>query len=174
MQGLTLKSKEAQKAIDDAHSRVKAIALLHQRLQGSSDFELIRLNLFLKELCESILNSMSHDRKEVQLELEIENIKIPTDKAISIGLLTNEFFTNSLKYATIPGQKLKINIRIKQGQEIEIAYSDNGPGLPSDLEVDESPSLGFTIINSIIAQLNGTLKLTATRGFGAEIRLPHE
>ncbi len=174
MQGLTLKSKEAQKAIDDAHSRVKAIALLHQRLQGSSDFELIRLNLFLKELCESILNSMSHNRKEVELELEIEDIKTPTDKAISIGLLTNEFFTNSLKYATMPGQKLKINIRISQGQEMEIVYSDNGPGLPSDLEVDESPSLGFTIINSIISQLNGTLKLTATRGFGAEIRLPHE
>ncbi|MGB0177363.1 MAG: histidine kinase dimerization/phosphoacceptor domain -containing protein, partial [Owenweeksia sp.] len=114
MQGLTLKSKEAQKAIDDAHSRVKAIALLHQRLQGSSDFELIRLNLFLKELCDSILKSMSQNPGGIDLHLEIDEIRTPTDKAISIGLLANEFFTNSLKYASQPGEKLKIHIQVKE------------------------------------------------------------
>ncbi|HAD96526.1 MAG TPA: hypothetical protein DCG19_03915 [Cryomorphaceae bacterium] len=174
MQGLTLKSKEAQKAIDDAHSRVKAIALLHQRLQGSSDFELIRLNLFLKELCENVLKSMSDKPENIELSLEVGDIRTPTDKAISIGLLTNEFFTNSLKYAWRQEEKLRVRICISEGDEMKITYQDNGPGLPEDLEIGQSPSLGFTIINSLISQLNGTLKILTPPGFGAEISLPDE
>ncbi len=173
MQGLTLQSEEARKAIYDAHSRVKAIALLHQRLQGSSDFEMIRLNLFLKELCDSILKGMSQNPGEIDLELEIDEIKTPTDKAISIGLLTNEFFTNSLKYATRPEKKLRIKIQIREGKEMQITYCDNGPGLPEEVDTERGSSLGFTIINSLISQLDGKLTLLPQQGFAAEIKIPH-
>ncbi|MGB0177364.1 MAG: ATP-binding protein, partial [Owenweeksia sp.] len=58
--------------------------------------------------------------------------------------------------------------------KMKITYKDNGPGLPDNIEMTEGDSLGFTIINSLISQLNGTLTILSRPGFGAIIQLPHE
>lgn len=174
MQSNTVKSEEAKIAIGEAHHRVKTIALLHQRLQGSQDFETIQLDEFLDNLSTSVISGMVGKEAEVEKSYSLEKSKVSTDKAIAIGLLVNELLTNSIKYASIKGQKLCLTMHLKQEGGLVLTYQDNGPGLPDGFDINGNNSLGFTIINSIAGQLNGELKISSLNGFNAEIVIPNE
>ncbi len=174
MQSNTVKSEEAKVAIRDAHHRVKTIALLHQRLQGSQDFETIQLDEFLDNLSDSVISGMVGKGAHVEKDYKLEKAKISTDKAIAVGLLVNELLTNSIKYASANGKNLCITMKLKNDTGLVLDYHDNGPGLPDGLDVNDNNSLGFTIINSIAGQLNGALKISNLNGFNAEITIPNE
>lgn len=174
MQSNTVKSEEAKFAIREAHHRVKTIALLHQRLQGSQDFETIQLDEFLDNLTDSVILGMVGTGTEVERNYKLEKSKVSTDKAISIGLLVNELITNSIKYASQKGKKLCIGMTLTNDGQLTIDYRDNGPGLAEDIDIKESKSLGFTIINSIAGQLDGVLQISSVDGFNAEIKIPNE
>lgn len=174
MQSKTVNSDEARIAINEAHHRVKTIALLHQRLQGSQDFETIPLNDFLESLSDSIVSGMASEKIEIQKDYHLSKSVVRTDKAIAIGLLVNELITNSIKYASSIGKPLKLFMKLDHDEEINLEYNDNGPGLPQDFELKQTTSLGYTIINSIIDQLNGLLNIGNKDGFWAEIKIPNE
>lgn len=174
MQSNTVENKDAQMAIREAQHRVKTIALLHQRLQGSQDFETIQLDEFLIKLSESVILGMLGKEVKVEKNFGLEKIKVETDRAIAIGLLVNELITNSIKYASKKGEILNIKLNLKNQEQLFLEYADNGPGLPEGMDITESKSLGFTIIQSIAGQLNASLEISSTNGFKAEIKIPNE
>lgn len=174
MQSNTVKSKEAKMAIGEAHHRVKTIALLHQRLQGSQDFETIQLDEFLNNLADSVLLGMTRIEAEIEKNFQLEPSKVKTDKAIAIGLLVNELLTNSIKYAYQKGRILTINLTLNNSDSLKLKYQDNGPGLTDKFDFKNSKSLGFTIIQSIADQLNAHIEIQNSNGFHAELKIPYE
>lgn len=174
MQSKKALSKEAQVAINEAHHRVKTIALLHQSLQGSKDFESISLNEFLENLSKSIISGMAPEGQEIKKDFSLQPVIVKTDKAIAMGLLLNELITNSLKYAMVEGKELHLKLVLQEEETMLFQYSDNGPGLAENLNLEDSDSLGFTIINSIVTQLDAQLKVNNRTGFEAIINIPYE
>jgi len=80
------------------------------------------------------------------------------DTIVPLGLIANELFTNSFKYAFNNGVAGKIAIsmsEIQRGSFI-LTYQDNGPGLPEQFDIQKASSLGLRLIYRLGKQLGGT------------------
>ena len=86
-----------------------------------------------------------------------EEIFFDMDTAVPLGMIINELVTNSLKHAFTGRDKgeIKINLHREENGESNsggrrIAYvltvSDNGAGIPEDLEIEDLDSLGLQLV----------------------------
>ncbi len=97
---------------------------------------------------------------------------IPADKAIPLGLLINELVTNAAKhaYSDRPGE-IQVSGEAR-GVDLHVVVSDQGVGLPTDFDMDQPrASLGFKVIKSLLAQLNGRIGVASNESKGTTIQL---
>jgi two-component sensor histidine kinase len=86
-----------------------------------------------------------------------------------LGLIVNELVTNSLKYA-FPDKKGKVEVGFQKVEdEYILKISDNGVGLPPNLDVETTKTLGLKLVYSLSEQLDATLKVDTTHGTKFEI-----
>jgi two-component sensor histidine kinase len=102
----------------------------------------------------------------VRLTLNIEDIPLGITEAIPCGLIINELVSNALKHAFPKGRTGEITIQLRRTgtTQVTLIVSDNGIGFPEHVDFRKSPSLGLTLINSLVEQLGGTIKLDRSRG----------
>ncbi|MBK7129967.1 MAG: PAS domain S-box protein [Crocinitomicaceae bacterium] len=144
-------------------SRIEAMCKVHQMLYGSSNLSSINYADYLKELLRELFINTVHDTKSISLEIKSENLFLNINTAIPLGLMINEFVTNSLKYA-FPDQKGKIVIEFSPlaSKRYLLNYADNGVGYPAEKNFDNTSTLGFQLISSLTEQLNGKLERDLT------------
>ena len=97
---------------------------------------------------------------------------ISADEAIPLGLLNNELVTKSAKHAYPDGSG---EIRVsgeRRGAELHVEVSDRGIGLPKDFDMDQPrASLGFKVIKSLLAQLDGRIAVASNTPKGVTVQL---
>jgi len=49
-------------------------------------------------------------------------------------------------------------LRKLNADEYELTYSDSGPGIPADFNIEQSESLGMQLLQGLSQQLMGTLR----------------
>ncbi len=159
---------EAAIALTESSSRIHALALVHEFLYHGGDFSRINLGDYFRELCSGLISA--YGARGVELLYAGDNIELEFDRAIPMGLVLNEIITNSLKYAFGEGAGGKISLTINSGErEIIVSVADDGPGfLPDEVK----RSLGFQLIDSLIAQLGGSLTRDLGNGTAYRIVLP--
>ncbi len=88
------------------------------------------------------------------------------NRAIPCGLLLNELITNALKYAFPEETKgeIKIDLERHKQNKLRLSIADNGIGFPKGLDFRKTESLGLQLVNSLISQLNGTIKMQQKAG----------
>ena len=93
------------------------------------------------------------------------------DVCSQCGLIINEIISNSLKHAFPDGRKGKICIvlRSEKDGKFKLNISDNGVGLPKDLDIHNTESLGMQLITMLVDQLQGTLTLDRNQGTSFKI-----
>lgn len=161
-------SNENLNILKESQQRVRTIALVHDYLYRSPDLACIDLAEYIKDLAFGLFNIYKIDPDEIQLDLEIDNIDLPVDKAVPCGLIINELLTNAFKHAfPEPRSKQgKIAIRMKdKNDHIEWRVEDNGIGLPGNINMNQSETLGLRLVNILCTQqLNGELNLNRNKG----------
>ena len=156
--------------LDECKNRVNAMALVHEKLYQSDQFDRVNLKEYISGLMTNI--SQSHLNLEVQIILKINNIKLNMDNTIQLGLIVNELVTNAFKYAFNgeKGGKLTVSLN-KKGKSISLVVQDNGKGLPEnyDLEADREKQLGLTLVRLLSKQLNGNSNFQNKSGLRVSI-----
>ncbi|MGC9516154.1 MAG: sensor histidine kinase [Methanomicrobiales archaeon] len=95
----------------------------------------------------------------------MDDLQINLDTAIPCGLIINELVTNSLKYAFPNQEEGKISVYFNSdGDEHVLKVGDDGVGLPEDLDLDKTDTLGFQLVNSLLDQLDGKLEMETNKG----------
>ena len=60
----------------------------------------------------------------------------------------------------------------QRGVDLHVEVSDQGIGLPKDFDIDQPRrSLGYKVIKSLLAQLNGRITVISNQPKGATIQL---
>jgi two-component sensor histidine kinase len=145
-------SDEVKLHLDEASSRITAIARAHQRLYQTENFEKIDLGPYLEDICRSFSESLPDCALHVAVQGGIE---IPLDQAIPAALLVNELITNSAKYAH-PNSKCEVWVGVSQSDsKVSVSVRDEGIGLPANFEATSRRGLGMRLINAFSAQLGG-------------------
>jgi two-component sensor histidine kinase len=160
-------------AFSESIDRVRVMATIHELLYESHDFSHIDLAEFIHTIVDWILASYAYGPVNPHVSLDLPAIDLDIDSAVPCGLIINELFTNAIKYAfdeTIADPAIHIITRKTPDGFVELVFSDNGKGLPPDINPVEVQSLGLQLIVSLSDQLRGTWQLSRDGGTTWTIR----
>ncbi|MDK2892030.1 histidine kinase dimerization/phosphoacceptor domain -containing protein [Methanohalophilus sp.] len=148
----------------NSRDRVRAMALVHEKLYQSDDMESIDFADYSKNLINYLSQSYVLSTSDVKIELDIEDAFLSVDTAVPLGIIINELVSNSLKYA-FEDNKGQIKIKLnKSGSKYKLVVSDNGVGLPDDFNLENMDSLGLQLVYTLVEQIDGEINLDTTNG----------
>jgi len=157
----------------ESQDRVKAMALIHERLYQSGDLAKIDFAGYVRNLTGHLLRSYRANSSSVRLNLDIDPVPMNLDVAIPCGLIINELVSNSLKYAFPANNGGEISIRFadENGQGLRLTVRDNGVGMPPDTDLENSQSLGLKLVRSLTDQLGGVVNYRSQNGLLCDIQI---
>lgn len=164
LQTKNTKSKAAIEALEEGKSRVKAMALIHQKLYQNDDLSVIEMQGYIESLINSIQSVYKKGGHNINITIDAEGVELDIDRAIPFGLVLNELVSNSFKYAFPEDDengKIYIHIR-KNAEQGFFEYTDNGVGLPEDTDERANASMGIRLMNRLVNQLQSTLNIDKT------------
>jgi PAS domain S-box-containing protein len=162
------------RALEDAERRVYAMALVHELLYLQDLFGAVELRAYIERLALAIFDQ---EDDGLSIELPGEELVIPLDTAIPLGLICNETLVNIVKHAFPPGfggkKTVRISMRCDAGNA-SISIADNGIGLESRDRIrgiKETPSIGMTLIDVLSQQIKGSYSLESQPDGGTVLNL---
>lgn len=160
LQSKNTRSKAAIMALEEGQSRVKAMALIHQKLYQNDDLSVIEMQEYIESLVASIHSIFKKEGYQTSIHINASETRLDVDRAIPIGLILNELVSNSFKYAFAQNKEGNIYITLKkQDEEFAFEYQDDGSGLPEDFEQTSVGSMGLRLIRRLANQLRSNLQI---------------
>jgi two-component sensor histidine kinase len=164
LQSLQQTDKNIKKLFKESQNQVRSMAIVHEKLYHSGNLASINIQDYTKSLIAEIFKSY-HINENILTNLNIEKRSIDINKAIPLGLILNELINNSLEHAFPNGEKGEIKINLnKNNGFITLNYLDNGVGFPKNLDFQNTNTMGMQMINGLVNQMNGTIKLNRNPG----------
>ncbi len=173
------KDKDPLSILRETENRIQSMALIHEMLHRSDDIARVDLGSYIKELVRIIYQTYNVDYGDVELKMDVDDIKLSIDQANPCVQVINEIVSNALKHAfplDYNGNKtLSISSSLIEGQEVEIVISDNGVGVPEKIDLENSETFGFNLIKMLSEdQLDGDVELERDGGTTFKIRFGKE
>jgi two-component sensor histidine kinase len=171
MQASAVADPAAKEALAETQGRISAIAGIHRRLYTGDDVRVVEIDEYLGNLISEIEASMSTSNRAQSVKLAAEPLRVPTDKAVSVGVIVNELVTNALKYAYRDGEKGEIRVFLEKRApvEFELRVEDDGVGWDGE-GATQGTGVGSRVVAATAAGL-GTEVVYDTSHGGTRARL---
>lgn len=155
---LQAKGIEDEKALEltrEGQNRVKSMALIHQKLYQDEGLD-IDFDDYVDKLVKEVRRLYGKDH-EVETHITTHGHTFDIDTAIPLGLIINELVTNAFKYgfSSDLGKRLSISLAKEEEGLYTLTVEDNGKGLPADLDLAKTRSLGLRLVRRLTKQLHG-------------------
>ncbi len=166
-------------AFRESQNRVISMALIHEELYKGEGTDALDFSTYIRELTENLFQTYSLKSKNIHLSMDLEeNVFLNMDTGIPLGIVINELVSNSLKHAFLGKDRGEIQIKLhreknsKYKKEKEanransfiLVVSDNGVGIPENLDIKNVDSLGIQLITTLADQLDGEFELKRNNG----------
>lgn len=172
LQSNYLKDEKTKDVFKESQNRVKSMSMVHEMLYRSPDLDNIQLRDYMQKLINTLINSYRTSSKRIKLFTQIEDIQMGIDTAIPLGLIINELISNSLKHAFKEDREGELRITAEsKGGDYLITVSDNGVGFPDDINFYSTKSLGLQLVNTLVDQITGEIKLETRKGKGTSFKI---
>ena len=164
------KSEETRSALREMGSRIRSIQVVYEKLFQSKDYTSISFGDYLHDMLEIIRSSLPAD-SGVSLDSRLADIPLETNRIFPLGLIANELVTNAIKHAFPDDRNGIVQVILEQTDPgfCELMVSDDGCGLPENLDPKNSTGFGLTLVTALTAQIGG--RISFGRGNGTEIRV---
>jgi len=176
LQSKHVEDDDARALFAESQSRIRSMALIHERLYQSDDLAQVDFAAYLEGLTEHLFRSYNVRSDTVTLQLDTDAGPLSVDRAIPCGLIVNELVSNAIKHAFPDDRAGTIRVAYMQNdREARLVVADDGVGAPEDFDAEQSDSLGLRLVRGLVQQLNGALTLPSPSRSRAQNRLlPHE
>jgi two-component sensor histidine kinase len=166
--------EEVRAIAEEYQNRIQSMALIHDQLYRSEDLSHINFHNYLQNLAAHLFFCYSTNSELIKLNIEVNNISLPLDISIPLGLIINELLSNALKYAFPQGHGA-INIKLETlGKDMNLVVADNGIGLPLEFDYENTDSLGMQLVLTLTDQLGGKVNYIGDHGAAFHITFPME
>ncbi len=175
LQTRNIMDPELIKEFDDSANRIRAMAIVHEKLYQSDNLSQIDFSSYIKTIAEDLIDMNTCTQVRPELIIDAGETQLGIDQAIPCGLIVNELITNSLKYAFkdgTAGNRLTISLKKDDTGMITIQVSDNGPGIPAGIDIEKTQTLGIRLIGLLTRQIRGTCRLDREGGTVWTIAFP--
>ncbi len=155
----------------DGQNRVKSMALIHEKLYQSGDLANIDFKEYVKKLSNFLFQSYGVNQSKFKLKNNVTNVQLNVNMAVPCGLIINELISNSFKHGFkgMESGEIRIDMEHDENNKLILKVSDNGKGMPKDLNIAESDSLGLRLVNNLTIQLNGKVEFFNRNGTTVKI-----
>ncbi len=166
-----VKDRDAYGVFKDSESRIKSMALVHEKLYRSRDLSRIDSGDYIQDLTRDLVASYRLVSSPIELTLDIEDTVLGIDTAVHCGLIINELVSNALKYAFPDGREGEIRVAMRRaaGEEYTLEVRDNGVGLPDNFEHKGTDTLGLQLVRTLVDHLEGAMRVDRRDGTAFEI-----
>ena len=174
MQAAAQADLSSQTALQVASARAQSMMVLYDKLYRSQDFRAISIHEYIPVLLQEIV-TMFAKQDVIRIETHIEELTLPPTLVSPLGILLNELTTNAIKYAFPNEQPGLITVTFSQREgRCFLQFTDNGIGLPANLNFENSPGFGMQLVGILVQQLHGTIAIDRQAGasFLIEFALP--
>lgn len=158
-----INDRQALESFKESQSRIKSIALLHEKLYQSKNLSQINFAEYVQRLAVNLFRAYDVNSSAVSLKIHAEDILMGVDAAIPCGLIINELVSNCIKHAFPAGTSGEICILLRrvpnQDNKLILTVRDNGVGFPKHINFRNPESLGLQLVNTLAAQLKGNVEL---------------
>ncbi|MFW5695738.1 MAG: sensor histidine kinase [Alkalispirochaeta sp.] len=171
LQARTAEHAHVRSSLLQAADRVLAVNHVYSRLHGNHDSDTVDGGRLVDELIDGLRGTSIPDA--VRVVCRCDHFTLAPRAAVSLGLIINELITNAVKYA-IPenrGVSLQVSVTNHEHNTVRIVVRDPGPGFPEHICRGEGYGYGLTIIQALIEQEDGTLKVWNDGGGVAEVQM---
>ena len=162
--------EEAINVLKESQNRVRSMAIIHEKLYKSKDLTNINFVDYIQSLVLNLFYSYNIKETQIKATLKLENICLNIETAIPCGLIISELISNSLKYAFPNDMNGEIIVSFKSEKDTyKLSISDNGIGLPEDINFNNIRTLGLLLVNSLTEQIDGEVTIYRNHGTRYEI-----
>ncbi len=156
----------------ESQDRIKAMALIHERLYEAENFASVDFAEYIENLSSHLFNSYQMDPGRITLKVDAGGVCIGIDKAIPCGLIINELLSNAMKYAFPDKRSGEISVRFDADSDdwVTLSVADTGVGLPPGLDPVATGTLGLQLVSMLAKQLGGEVIVGSGAGAMFAIR----
>ena len=148
----------------DAAGCVRSMMILYEKLYLSEIIGNLSIKDYLPALIDEIIGIFPR-HETIKITTQIDDICISSQKLSTLGIIINELITNSMKYAFLDRKNCEITLTaaIKENYLL-VVFGDNGCGIPESVTFKDSSGFGMQLIDMLIKQLNGSIKIERSSG----------
>jgi PAS domain S-box-containing protein len=151
----------------DSQSRIKSMALIHEKLYQSKALAKVEMESYIKELTRTLLYSYNSRSADIQIITNIDNVYLDINSAVPCGLLINEIISNACKHAFVGKDKGTIHINFsKRENQFHLEMQDDGIGMPQNTNFSDFKSLGMNLVQALASQLGAQMEVKTSNGLG--------
>lgn len=170
LQEMNVKDRAVQKIFRESQTRIRSMALIHDKLYRSKDLTQIDMGEYMDDLAVDLFRAYDINPALVTLENNIKEIYLNLDTAIPCCLIINELVANSLKHAFPSGKgHISVSLSANRSSKYSLIIRDNGIGYPEKYDYRKAETLGFQLVPMFVKKLFGNMEIN-NRG-GAETRI---
>jgi|GEM_PF-1333793 len=162
--------------MQETESRIKSMALVHEKLYQSDSFATIEIGDYLRNLVADLVATYTV-RARIHFRDDIENgITLDLERAIPFGLIIHEIVANSLRHAFRNRDSGTIFLSMHtsaDGMAIIVRIGDDGCRAPDvSMDLEHAKTMGLQLISVLTRQIDGTIRLCEGQGTEYEIIFP--
>ena len=173
MQSEFLNQVDTKDVLLEMKTRVRSIAAIHELLYTAADFSRIEFRRFVDKLAQDVIAVHRQRATQVRVEMDTESALLEMAQAVPCGLIVNELLTNALKHAFPNGRQGRIKVAFGSDEtRWRLEVSDDGIGLPPDIDPQNVNSMGLQLIHLLVQQLGGGLGVVRDSGTQFVITFP--
>jgi len=165
LQSSYVKDEHILEVLKESRNRIASMASIHEQLYRTTNLSNICFSSYVRELVESLVNTYELLDTSVELVFLLDEVFLSLNHAIPCGLILNELISNSLKYAFEGRKAGKIEIYLSSELEkVSLSLKDDGVGIPENIMVDNTDTLGLQLVSTLVEQMEGDLQLERVNG----------
>ncbi|WP_298509071.1 histidine kinase dimerization/phosphoacceptor domain -containing protein [uncultured Kordia sp.] len=161
-----------QTKLNELQNRMRSMFEIHKQLFKKEDITSVLAKKYIDTLVENVCEAYNKNNIIITNDTH-ENETLLSSTSFPVGLIINEFVTNTFKYAFNDNENGTININLtSDSSNYHLTLHDNGKGLPQDFDIKDLDSFGMEIIQLLTKEYGGKLTLNGAGGVSMDIYLP--
>lgn len=150
--------------------QVRSMALIHEKMYMSRDLAVIEFGNYARSLSDYLVRTYNTGYR-IRINVVAEQVFLDANYAVPCGLILNELITNSLKYAFPESHTGEITVVLRtEGDKVTMIVSDNGIGLPESVGSKKEKTMGISLVNDLVRQIDGTIEIDSVGGTSFKIQ----
>jgi two-component sensor histidine kinase len=180
LQSRRLPTGQPRHALEEAERRVRSIAVVHEILSRDTADE-VDFNDILPSLVR-MAEDLGRDDRLVRITYRGEAGELHASVATPLAVVITELLQNAAEHAWPDGgegvdgaeRALQVDVELHRADnELRVTVRDNGIGLPPGFSIDNTPSLGLSIVRNLVeTQMGGRIQMRSAGGTVVEVVIP--